>query len=550
MNPLKAISGWFSEFFKPQRYWTGGGRVTTSKENVSEETALNHSAVWAATRLLCGTGARLPLPVYRGIDNLEEREKAREHPVHRLLNRSPNWEMTAFNFRSILWQHQMNFGNGFAEIRREGSDPSAPLMDLWPIDPARVQVCRDDQDELYYKVKDHQTGQNVELESWQVLHIPSIITHDGIVGRGVVQHARESIGAGLAAEKYGAHQFVSGVPQAVVQTEGTWQPEARAAFRQEWSEIYGGADKSRIALLQGNAKLTPLNFSPEDSQFLESRQFGIEEISRWFGVPPHLIGDLRHATFSNIEHQAISYVRYSLIPWLEVWEQCIWQKLFTEAERETYFVEHNVDGLLRGDSVNQTNVLNMQVNAALRTRNEARKELNLPPVAGGDTFLTQGANVPLDENGKPESEFATGSQTATLPDDSGDNNEDVIGNVIARLERVLENDLSRLLTKESKAIQTAAKKPDQFIAKADEFYSGHEKIVRDATWHTLQAFSECGLTLDEANDFVAEWIASGKQQVLEAAGNAKASELPETIKTLTESTPWTERPAKAVEGMK
>lgn len=555
MNPFRAVAGWLNGFFDKRLWHTVGGRKTTSKENVSEETALNYSAVWCATRLMCGTGASLPLPLYRGMKSGEVREKARNHPLFRLLNAAPNYELTAYNFRSIMWQWQVNWGNAYAEIRREGDDPEGPLVDLWPIHPVRVQPCRDKEtEELFYKIKDETTREWEEVDPWRILHIPSIITYDGIHGHGVISHARESIGAGIAAEKFGAHTFVSGVPRAVVKTKGNWQPEARQAFREDWEEIYGGADKSRVALLQGDADLVPLNFSAEDSQFLETRQFGVEEIARWYGVPPHMLQHLLRSTFNNIEHQGIEFVQYSLIPWLRIWEQAIWQKLLTEKEQGEYYAEHNVDALMRGDAATRASFYQTMTSSALMTRNEARKLENLPPVEGGDTFLVQGAMVPLDDDGSPVSKFTENTNTSAIADEeqggseeeSDDSTEDVITVVAGSVRRVLSRDLSRLLTKESKAIANHARHPKDFVSRVDTFYSEYYSFVLDAVSESLVALTCCGANVD-AENFVATWINEGKATVMEAAGTTVATSLETAIENVTKSKTWTDRPARAVE---
>jgi len=150
---FRAVADWLGGFFN-KRIWssTGGGRKTTSQEVVSEDSALNNAAVWAATRLLSGTGASLPFPLYSGSDD-DTRTKERTHPVYKLLNGSPNPEMTAYNFRSIMWQWQINWGNAYAEIVREGNIPEGTPVALWPLHPDRVEPCRDENGVLYYKIR-------------------------------------------------------------------------------------------------------------------------------------------------------------------------------------------------------------------------------------------------------------------------------------------------------------------------------------------------------------------------------------------------------------
>jgi HK97 family phage portal protein len=561
MSILGSIGSWWSGFFN-KKLWssTRDGSPTASRELVSEDSALNYSAVWCATRLLCGTGASLPFPVFN-VGSGEERTKDREHPVYRLLNIAPNPEQTAYNFRSVMWQWQVNWGNAYAEIEREGNDPEGKIVALWPIHPERVEVCRDENGNLFYKVRREKSREQDELEPWQMLHIPSIITADGLMGHGVIAHARESIGAGIAAEKYGAHWFGgAAVPRAVIEHSSRWDDEARAAFRKEWDEIYSGPEGHRVAILQGGAQMKTLSLSAEDSQFIETRYLGIEEIARWYGVPPHMLQHLLRATFNNIEHLGINFVQYSLIPWLRVWEQSIRQKLFTAVEQVEYFAEHNVDALLRGDHTARGTFYTTMTNAALMTRNECRKLENLDPVEGGDTFLVQGAMVPLDEEGRPESKFVGGAGSSTTqsnlstpdpePEPPDDNLDSASVSVIAaKLHRIISHDLTRFLTKESKAIANLAKKPRDFVRSLDEFYAEHRPLVTDEMVETFGALAACGIdTSVEA--FVGLWIQEGKTIVLEASGTATSAELPSAIQNAVDSRTWTERPLRAVEGIR
>lgn len=560
MNPVydayMAVSSWFDGFWN-KRLWhpDGHGRKTVARENVSEESALNYSAVWCATQVLCGTAASLPFPLYRGLDG-EERTKDRTHPVSRILNRSPNGEMPAYNFRSVMWQWQVNWGNAYAEIEREGNDAEGALVALHPLHPSRVEVKRDGGDGLIYEVKNGTGRESTLLDAWQMFHVPSIITTDGISGRGVIQHARESIGAGIAAEKYGANWFGgAAVPRVVIEHKGNWPDENRAAFRKEWDEIHSGAEGSRIALLGGGAVVKPLSLSAEDSQFLETRNFGIEEIARWYNIPPHMLQHLLRATFNNVEELGANFVRYSLIPWLRIWEQCVSQKLLTESEREDYFAEHNVDALQRGNIAARASFYQTMTTSGIMTRNECRKLENMDPLPGGDTALVQGAMVPLDEDGKPVSDFAgTTGKPQPAPADVGDIDDlkppapqpTPASAVVPHLHSLIQAELSRFHTKETKAMLQYAKKPDEFLTRVDEFYQDHTNLVRDSVAVSLTALASCGVTVS-ADVFVTDWITSGRALMVDVSGTVKRNELAAAVKSAIESKTWTERPFRAVE---
>lgn len=548
-----------SDFLRPSRYWgaIGGGQATASSEMVTEDSALNYSAVWCATRLMCGIGSSFPLPLFRRTGPNSQR-KVYDHPAYRLLNVAPNPEMTAVSFRSVMWQWQINWGNAFAEIVREGGTPEAPLLALWPIHPARVAIHRDPYGDMFYRVQNEYGGGHVDLDPWQMLHIPSILTSDGMQGCGVIEHARESIGAGIAAEKYGANWFGgAAVPRVIIEHNGTWGPEARESFRKEWEEIHGGPTGKKVAILQGGATVKPLSLSAEDSQFLETRQFGVEEIARWYGIPPHLLQHLLRATFSNIEHLGISFVQYTLIPWLTIWEQNICMRLLTMDEQSEYFAEHNVDSLLRGDAAARSAFYQAMSQIAAITRNEIRIRENLDPVDGGDTFLVQGAVVPLDEDGKPVSNFTGNSANTSMEpqpqaaDDSDDDSEStsIVRAVTSGLEKVLARDLGRFLTKEQKKIESLAANPSRFLASVDEFYASHRLFIADGIVDHMSALGVCGIAVD-VELFTAEWVGDGKSLALEAAGDATPENLKASLQRVFESERWSKRPENAIERAK
>lgn len=361
-------------------HWFGGGERTTSGESVTEDSALNYSAVWAAVRILSGSGGMLPLKMYRRTDG-GGKEEARKHPVWKLVHDRPNEYMSSMMFRSSRIKYQVNAGNGYAEIERTGrGDPVA----LWPIHSSRVTPKYTPDRSLYYEIKNN-NGAPGFIKADDMLHVPSIISDDGICGKGVITHARESIGMGMATERHGAALFGNGArPGFVVKHPKVMSKEARQHFRHEWNEIYQGPENAhKMAILSEGADITPLGFSPEDSQFLATRQHNVEEIARWYGVPPHMIQHLLRATFNNIEHQSVEFVTYSLMPWLVIWEQELNRKLLREDERDEYFFEHLVDGLLRGDAYTRAQALQIQALNGALTIDEWRSIENRNPLPDG-----------------------------------------------------------------------------------------------------------------------------------------------------------------------
>src|SRR5690606_31438367 len=151
----------------------------------------------------------------------------------------------------------------------------------------------------------------------------------------------ESLGLGMAAEQFGAQIFGIGANMSgVLEHPGELSDEARDGLRKEWKELYSGLDDShRIAVLQDGMRDQRVRIPPEDAQFLQTREFQVEEVARWFNLPPHMLKDLRRSTFSNIEHQALEFVKYSLLPWLRRIEQAVQHRLLAGADEQSLFCE-------------------------------------------------------------------------------------------------------------------------------------------------------------------------------------------------------------------
>jgi HK97 family phage portal protein len=314
----------------------------TSGVAVNEQTALNYSAVWAAVQRISGDVGSLPLVLYKRVG--DGKEPLRDHPTYRLLHDQPNPDMTAVVFRETLQAHLLTWGNAYAEIEWRGDGrPNA----LWPIEPNRVTPERTAGGGLRYKVQGYNKA-DVYFAPEDMLHIPGL-GFDGTCGYSVIQKARESIGLGIAMEKFGGAFFGNGTTFGGILTHSARLSDAaRKNIRESFNSKHQGVHRAHnFALLEEGMTYTPLGVPPDDAQFLETRRFQVTEIARWFQIPPHMLADLERATFSNIEQQQIDYYTGTLRRWLVRWEQEINRKLVLQ--QGTQFVEHVIDGLLRGD---------------------------------------------------------------------------------------------------------------------------------------------------------------------------------------------------------
>lgn len=382
---------------------------TSSGKRVTERTAMQMTAVYCCVRILSEAIAGLPLQFYKYTAD-GNKVKATDHPLYFLLHDEPNPEMTSFVFRETLMTHLLLWGNAYAQIIRNGK---GEVIGLYPLMPDRMKVDRDEHGWLYYEYTVYSDDENagrtgtsksfkvVRLEPHDVLHIPGL-GFDGIVGYSPIAMAKNAIGLTIAAEEYGSAFFKNGAaPSGVLEHPGTLKDPSRV--RESWNATFGGSSNSgKIAVLEEGMKYTPISIPPEQAQFLETRKFQIDEIARIFRIPPHMIGDLERATFSNIENQSLEFVKYTLDPWVIRWEQNLKRALLTREEKNHYFFMLNVDGLLRGDYRSRMEGYAVGINNGFMCPNDVRALENLdkiPDDLGGNLFMVNGNMVPLKDAG-------------------------------------------------------------------------------------------------------------------------------------------------------
>lgn len=361
--------------------------ATASGINVTPETALQTTAVFACIRVLAESVASLPLAVYRRLDT-RSKEKAPDHPLYRLLHNQPNPEMTSFEFRETLMGYLGGWGNAYADIEVDGRGRVAAL---WPLLPNKMERITREKGELiyHYRVPDSVGGEVRKLRGEFVFHTRGIGSN-GIVGYSPIQLHRQAIGLSQAAEQFGATLFKNNArPAVVLEHPGELSNDAETRLRTSWEAMHMGLENAhRVAILEEGMKLHQVGIPPEDAQFLQTRKFQVPEIARIYRIQPHLIQDLEHATFANIEHQGIEFVVHTLRPWLVRWEQRIWSQLLLPREQNEFFAEFNVDGLLRGDIQSRYNAYSTGRNGGWLSRNDIRERENMNPIAGGDDYLT------------------------------------------------------------------------------------------------------------------------------------------------------------------
>lgn len=361
--------------------------------DVNTASAEGISAVYACIAAISETVGSLPLDVYRNTDT--GREKAKTHPLYKLLHDAPNNYQTALEFREGMQRHILLRGNAYAEIVWTGAGQVKALL---PMHPDSVTVLRSSTGNLVYEHADGK-GNTRRLLADEVLHL-RYHSDDGILGRSPIQVARDTVGLALAERTHGAKMFEQGTKlSGVIETPpGTTKVQA-GEIRDSWSAGQSGVNNhGKTAVLPQGATFRTVSMTLEDSEWIAARRLSIVEVARLFRVPPVMIGDMEAANYSNVVELARFFVTNTLRRHLIAWEQAINRVCITNP---AFFVEHNVEGLLRGDSLNRAQFYESAVNTGWMLRSEVRSMENLPTVEGID-----------DEQSNTSQDAATQSQGA------------------------------------------------------------------------------------------------------------------------------------------
>lgn len=350
-DPVASPSGWFVKML--------GGGPTSAGVSVSEHNALYLPVVYACINRIANPLASFPLGIYQD-DGKGGRVQVKEHPMSDRLRLRPNDFMSARTLRKTTSLHALSWGNGYQEIERNARGEA---VGLWPLLPANTRPRRIDGE---LKIETTIDGRQFRLDHGDVLHIMDQ-SQDGYVGLSQVALAREAMGLALAMQTFGSKFFANDAKsggflmhpgrlgsQAVNNLRGQ-DGRAKAAPENPAARIeaQGGLDNAhRVKVLEEGMKFVSTTIPPEDAQFLGSREFQIAEIARIYDVPLILLQSHANTTTwgSGIEQLMIGFIRQTVAPWVEAFEQEMNWKLFTTAEREKgLYVKHNMNALLRGD---------------------------------------------------------------------------------------------------------------------------------------------------------------------------------------------------------
>ncbi len=354
--------------------------TTVTGAVINEERANTVAAWFAGVRKISQDVAKAPLHVYIRSTDAQGRRittRAEDDPLYALLHDAPNPEMTSMVFRETLQAHAIAWGNGYAE---KELDRVGRTVGLWPLRPDRMDPRWENGRRVYYYTPVN-AATAIRMESDRIFHLPGL-GFDGLKGYAVLRLARETLGAAINLRDYGNRVVVNDArPGTVLSHPGVLSKTARTNIEDSWAAANQREGPGRTALLEEGITLTAFGYPPEDIQFLESQQWQVTEVARWLDIAPHKIGDLTHATFSNIEEQNLDHVTSTLGAWFVRWEQQLNKDVIA---RPGMFCEHNLDAQLRGKTLERAQANAIKTQWLATTPNEWRAQDNQNPLPWGD----------------------------------------------------------------------------------------------------------------------------------------------------------------------
>lgn len=366
---------------------------------VTPDMGMRLSAVYACIYVLSSSLAQLPLAVLRKKDG--QIELGTDHAAHYMLHDSPNDWQTSYKWRETAMTHVLGWGNSYSRIvrARNGEIQSIERLKPWKTALVKAPTGR----WIYSSIDGDGTAMPIYPE--EMLHIRAL-GKDGRLGISPIMQHAESIGLGLAAQRYGKQFFDGGGrPTGLLSTKGDISENAWTRLKSFWRQALPKLRSSdnKTLLLPAELEYRSLSIEPEAAQFIETRKLSRSEIAAIYNLPAHMINDLDRATFSNISEQAIQFVRHTMMPWVQNWEQELNSRIFTRAERLAgYYVKFNLGGLLRGTPKERAEFYHYGITDGWMTRNEVRLFEDLNPINGLDEMLISVNARPLSELSQPQ----------------------------------------------------------------------------------------------------------------------------------------------------
>lgn len=437
---------------------------------VTGDTAMRHSAVYACVRVLSETFAMLPFLLTQTVAG--RKQYITDHWLYRLLSRAPNGWQTAFEWREMMMGHLALRGNAYNRIV---SDASGEVTALVPVHPDRIQMEVASDGVFRYKIRGSDGTMEI-VPRGMIWHLRGL-SSDGYMGLSPIALAADTIGLGLQVQDYGGRFFANNGRPGGGWIEHPTQfktTESRQVFKESWQAAQTGVNQHKTAVLEYGMKYHDLPLKNNDSQFLETRSFQVIDICRIFRVPPHLVADLTRGTFSNIEHQSLEFMAYSMAPWAERIEGSIENNFLPDGEG--WEVEFDFTNLMRGDSAARTAYYAGGIQWGWMTRNEAREAEGYEPLDDLDEPLMPLNMVPANTPIAPDGTQLSPGDSVEQEDPPEDNGPSVDRRPIFKA--IAMATAERVVRKEIAAVERLVGKPDAANLAA-KFFSDHVKFIAE-----------------------------------------------------------------------
>lgn len=369
---LRNSSSWFVKMF---------GHEASSGERVTVNSALGVPTVFRCINIRANAIAMLPFQTFKRTN--KGRERDRNHAVAKLLERQPNPYQGPFKFKHLAETHRNLWGNAYINI--EWGVDGKPKA-LWLLNPSVTEPYLDIDTNFLWYLTTLPNGEQVKIPYHDIIHLTTLST-DGLKGKTPIQIARESIGSSQAAQKFKGKFFKHGaVNSGFLKIPGMLNKEAKEKIRDEWEKANTGIDNAqRVAILDAGLEFQSLSMPLKDAQFIEAMRFDRAEIANIYDIPLHMVNELDRATYSNIEQENLSFLQNTINPSLVQYQEEFANKLFTEREHSKYYINVNLDMILRADTKTRGEFYKIMLDKGVYSINEVRELEERNAIEGGDT---------------------------------------------------------------------------------------------------------------------------------------------------------------------
>lgn len=370
----------------------GGGERVASGIRVNPVSAMGLTAYWACVKIIAETIGSLPLHVYRELDAEGDKEKATDRMEYTILHDEFNNVHTSMVARETSQAHLCTWGNAYLLIRFNGA---AKVNSLWPLMPSMTRATTV-AGNLVYETTDTPSGKLATYDANEVVHVPGLGL-DGLNGMSPVRTHRETIGHGIATERYGAAFFGKGErPAGVLEHPAQLGNESHARLQKDMEAIRSENNPHRTLILEEGMKYHVITVPPEDAQYIQTRQFNVADMARIFRIPLSMLEvHDRAAAYASVEQFFLQFAVHTIRPWLVRWEQELNRKVLGLGSG--LHTEFDLNALLRGDIKSRFDAYHLALTDGFMNRDEVRAKENLNAIANGEgkVFFVPANTVPL-----------------------------------------------------------------------------------------------------------------------------------------------------------